>query len=200
MDNFIDTSVIISNFRQKDKFHIVCERFINNNSALIISFYQKNKELPYFLKRARIKAGLTKRLIFSPDKEIPSIKELTKEDKSQIKKILSQYELGIIEIKDIFENISITYDFQRKINRFLKTRIKRTVTKNINENIVNILFKFNNNKADSRIIASAIQEHQQNQLVLVTTDKKDWKQEYIEKSCTDNSYKKIPEVRFLQDK
>ena len=65
--------------------------------------------------------------------------------------------------------------------------------------MVEDLKSLNHNEQDSFIIASAIEEYQKTDLILITSDKEDWKQIYITKSCEKNSYKKVPRVRFIQD-
>ena len=46
------------------------------------------------------------------------------------------------------------------------------------------------------IIASAIEEHQKNSLILITTDKKDWKQEYITNPAKMHLIKKFLKLDF----
>lgn len=202
MENFLDTCIILSNFNEKSIFNEVSKKFILKNQNIVLCFYQKQKEIPYLIWRLKLKSKIIKTMALFSSKDIQGIKKLTKEDKIQIRKILANYELGIVNIKDIFALQEQTYIMERKINNFLKTKVKRFVIPldKINENLVSSLFVLNNNKADSRIIASGIEEHQENDLILITTDKNDWKQEYLKQACKNHSYKKTPKVNFLQDR
>jgi len=202
MENFLDTCIIISNFDKKSIFNEISKNFILKNQNIILCSYQKQKEIPYWIYRLKLKSRIIRIRALSSSKETPEIEKLTKEDKIQISKILADYELRLIDINDIFRLQEQTYILERKINNFIKTKVKRFVIplNKINENLVNSLFELNNNKADSNITASGIEEHQENNLVFITTDKRDWKLEYLEKACKKNSYKKIPEVKFLQNK
>jgi len=199
MENFLDTCIMINNFDEKSPFNEISKKFILRNQNVILCFYQKQKELPYLIWRLKLKSKIIKTKALFSSKETPEIRRLTKEDKIQISKILADYELGLINIKDIFDLQEQTYILERKINNFLKIKVKRFVTplNKINNRLVDSLFQLNKNKADSNIIASAIEENQKNSLILITTDKNDWKQEYLIKACKNNSYKKIPEVIFL---
>lgn len=199
MENFLDTCIIINNFDEKSIFNEVSKTFILKNKNIILCFYQKQKEIPYLIWRLKLKSKIIKTKALSPSKEIFEIGKLTKGDKIQIHKILANYELGLINVKDIFNLQEQTYILERKINNFIKTKVERFVTRldKINENLVDSLFELNKNKADSKIIASGIEEHQKNNLIFVTTDKKDWRQEYLNEVCKKYLYEKIPEIKFL---
>ncbi|MFH1801808.1 MAG: hypothetical protein ABH804_03195 [archaeon] len=201
METFLDTCIIINNFDEKSSFNEISKKFIFGNQNIILCFYQKQKEIPYLIWRLKLTSKIIKTKALFSSKETPEIKMLTKEDKMKVRKILANYELGLINIKDIFDLQEQTYLLERKLNNFIKTKIKRFVTPldKINPSLVNSLFELNKNKADSKIIASGIEEYKKNNLILITTDKRDWKREYLEKACKMNSYPRIPEVKFLQD-
>jgi ADP-glucose pyrophosphorylase len=67
----------------------------------------------------------------------------------------------------------------------------------IREELVNIIKKHNQNKADAKIIASAIQEHQKSKLIAFTLDKNDWKINSLKEKIQELGYSS-PEVRFLR--
>jgi hypothetical protein len=147
----------------------------------------------------RSKVIISKALM--PSKEVPEINKLNKEDKREVKNILSEYALGIKSINDLFDMKKNVFLLEKEFNVFLQTKIKRLVTprNKINKKLVEDLKNLNHNEQDSFVIASAIEEYQGTDLILITSDKEDWKQIYIAESCKKNSYKKIPEVKFIQD-
>ena len=59
------------------------------------------------------------------------------------------------------------------------------------------------NDSDSKTIASAIQEHNKKEVVIITADKKDWTKELLEEVHNDPSlkkvYEKLPEIKYVQD-
>ena len=199
MDNFLDTCIIIDNFNEKSKLHQQSKKFIQDEDNFVISEFQKIREIPYLFFRLKLRSKIIISKALIPNKNLPEIKKLNPRDKQEIKEVLSEYALGLKSIKELFEMKQNVFFLEKKLNDFIQNRIKRFVTpmEMINRLLVKTIESFNKNGQDAMIIASAIEEHQKNSLILITTDKKDWKQEYITKSCKDASYKKIPEVRFL---
>ena len=64
------------------------------------------------------------------------------------------------------------------------------------------LFTYTRNHSDANIIASGIQYHQIEELILVTTDRKDWTEENLDLALPENSdlrkkYSKIPKIKYL---
>jgi hypothetical protein len=201
MDNFVDTCVIFDNFDEKSKLHLASKKFVESKKKIIISEYQKIKEIPYLFFRLKMRSKVVVSKALMPSKDIPEIKKLNFRDRQEVKEILSEYALGLKTIKDLFDMKKEVFLLEKKLNIFIETKIKRVVTpiKNINIQLAKDLKNFNKNEQDSMVIASAIEEHQKADILLATSDKKDWKQMYITKSCQKNSYKKIPEVKFIQD-
>lgn len=201
MENFLDTCVIFDNFDEKSNLHLASKKFIESEREFIISEFQKFREIPYLFFRLKMCSKVIISKALMPSKEVPEINKLNKEDKREVKNILSEYALGLKDIKDLFKMKENVFLLEKKFNTFIQTKIKRLVTpeNKINKALVKDLKNLNHNEQDSFIIASAIEEYQKTNLLLVTSDKKDWKQIYITKSCKKNSYKKIPKVKFIQD-
>lgn len=175
MDNFLDTCVIIDNFNEKSNFHDTSKSFIVAEKDFIISEFQKKQEIPFLLYRMKLKTKIIISKALMPNKEICQIKKLTPRDKREIKEILSEYALGLKSIKDLYDLRKEVFFLEKKLNSFIETQISRLVTstEKIDRLLAKDVEKLNNNFQDSMVIASAIQEHQQNKLILPTTDKND---------------------------
>jgi len=101
-----------------------------------------------------------------------------------------------------------------KIFSFVKIKSKLFLEKYIDEFVIPIkeidfeLFSSLNtylqNISDAKTIASGIQEHQNNKLILVTSDKKDWNKENLEWSIPsisslEKKYPSLPKIKYLQN-
>ena len=201
MDNFLDTCVIIDNFNEKSNLHQQSKKFIQNKKNFIVSEFQKIREIPYLVFRLKLRSKIIISKALIPNKNLPEIKKLTPRDKQEIKEILSEYALGLKSIKNLFDMKQEVFFLEKKLNGFIQSEIKRIVTPidKINEQLAKDIQNFNDNEQDSLIIASAIEEYQKTEIVLITSDKEDWRQEYITKACIKNNYKKIPKVKFIQN-
>lgn len=199
MENFIDTCIILGVIDKKDKFHTSCLKFSESKSGMIICFYQKLTEIPYLIKRLKLISRIIKIKAFTPSKSTPEISSLLKKDKIKIQKILADYELGLLEPKDIFKIQEKGYITERKINSFIKTKIKRVVVpiKDIPEDLREFIFQVTNNKADSYIFSSAVKENKKNEIIFVTNDKNDFNEELRIKISKKTKYKDVPEIKNL---
>lgn len=201
MDIFLDTCVIFDNFNRRSGLYNKSNNFIQKEKNFIISDFQKTTEIPGLFRRLKLRSKIILSKALSPRKDIPDLKKINSRDKQEIKEILSKFALGLISLKDLRDMKNSVYFLEKKMNMFIKNDIKRIV---IPKNNIDLLLAIdiedlNKNFQDSQVIASAIQEHQNIDLTPITSDKKDWKQEYITKVCQDNSYRKIPVVKFIQD-
>lgn len=201
MDNFLDTCILINYHNEKSKLHNNSKEFINKEKEFIISEFQNIREIPYLLYRLKLRSKVIISKAIMPSKEIPEIKKLTPRDKQKVKEILSEFALGLKTIKDLFDMKQEIFLLERKLNEFILTKIKKIVTplNKINNNLVKDIKIFNNNHQDAMVIASAIEEHQNNNLRLITSDKEDWKKKDIANACIKNNYKKIPEVVLIKE-
>lgn len=91
-----------------------------------------------------------------------------------------------------------------QVRYFLKNYIDKKVIpeKEIDFELKSAIFTFTNNHSDSLTIASGIQHHQKEKLILLTGDKNDWTKENLEWvfASQPNLKKKYkaPEIKYIQ--
>jgi len=198
MDDFIDTCVIISSLDAKDKYHDTVNIFLNGSENILISFYQEQEEIPnLFLRKQKL---FTEAIKFYKNPLHPvDYSNLTDKEKILLKTLLTRIHLKQENEDSLNQMLEEVIDLKIKVIHFIQKRVCRKVvpTLEIKEELVNIIRKHNQNKADAKIIASAIQEHQKNKLIAFTLDKNDWKINSIKEKIQELNYN-CPEVRFLR--
>ena len=132
-------------------------------------------------------------------KNTNEILSITDKEKIILKKLRHQIASGLETEDGLIEKQREILLIRKKINEFIQTRISKKVIpiEKIDPTLVSLITKENKNKADAKIISSAIQEHQENELIAFTLDKNDWKIIPI-KEKIENLKFKCPEVRFLR--
>lgn len=198
MDNFIDTCVILSKFDMKDKFHHNCEEFLDNNSNHIISFYQDKTEIPFLFYRKEKVISEALKFSLIPSHQI-DYNDLSPKERILLKKMIADIKLFNLPQSELFLRKKAMIFFKQQILSFIQKKITRKVIPEdiIDNALVQILFNKINNQADSKIISSAIQEHQNNKLQLITNDSSDWKKEVIVESTKGTKYIDIPNIKYL---
>ena len=94
---------------------------------------------------------------------------------------------------------------QARISHFIKIYIDEVVIpeSEIVFELKSCLSTWLRNDSDARTIASAIQEHQNKKLIIITADKKDWTKELLEEVHNNIELKKeypsLPKIEYLQN-
>ena len=180
-----------------------------NNHIYLLCSYIASRNLPRWLKRQSVilfefnqKAQNKNYTLFSSEQS----SFLFPKDKIFVNKLILNY--NNYKDKDEFvENVNdILNLLQSRVTYFIKTYIDEVVIpeSDIDPNLKSWLLNgLNNNESDARTIASAIQEHNHHELIIITSDKKDWKKEVLETVYDDiplgKKYPKIPEIEYLQN-
>ncbi len=199
MDNFLDTCIILAKFDEKNKFHKNSNDFIGINKNLIISFYQEKKEIPFlFFRKEKMIMEAIK--YSSNSNYLPDLKDLTQKDKIIFSKMLTKMKLGELTKQELI--IEFRRDFfilKQGVMNFIKNGpLKKVIPlEKIDLLLVEQIKDKISNTADSNILASAIQEHQENKLIIVTNDAKDIKKEYLLEVLKGTKYSDVPEIKYL---
>lgn len=210
---FLDMCIILSYINEGNNQKIITKTisFVNQkkDDKFVLCYYIKEDNIPRWLNR--------KRIIF---------REILRQIKDSVYKSYSDKECSYLWERDknqILKLVSITNSFQDKtelIKNFenvyqeIERRIKEFIEKNIDEFVIPIneidpklkscLFTWlTPNDSDSKTIASAIQEHNKKEIMIITADKKDWTKELLEEVHNDFNlkkiYEKLPEIKYIQD-
>ena len=210
MNWFLDMCIVIFYAsRTNDAKEEKTRRFVKNKKKdkYFLCYYVADRNLPGWIKRQGAVFEELKNKIKNPSYEIGSSyngKLLYEKDKIIVKKLYTLYQIS--EDKDSFfqkakkSNILML----SQVGYFLKNYIDKKVIpeKEIDFELKSAIFTFTNNHSDSLTIASGIQYHQKEKLVLLTGDKNDWTKENLEWvfASEPNLKKKykIPEIKYIQ--
>lgn len=198
MDNFLDTCIILAKFDFKNKFHKKSEEFIDSNNHLIISVYQERFEIGYLFFRKEKIISESIRYIQIPNYSVDT-KNLTPKDILLLKKNIARIKLLEVSEQKLFLFKRDLLLLKHQINSFIKNKIDRRVIplEKIDLLLVEQIKDKISNTADSNILASAVQEHQENSLVIITNDAKDMKKESLVEILKGTKYSKTPDIKYL---
>jgi hypothetical protein len=185
--------------------------FVNKKKEdkFVLCYYIKEYNLPRWLNRKRIIFREILRQIKDSSYKPYSDKEceqLLERDQNQILKLvaLTNTFQDKTEIITSFENVY--QEIERRISEFIERNIDELVIPidEIDLKLKSCLFTWlTPNDSDSKTIASAIQEHNKKEIVIITADKKDWTTELLEEVHKDFSlkkiYEKLPEIKYIQN-
>jgi len=108
--------------------------------------------------------------------------------------------------KQFVENINQIFNLlQVRVSYFIKTYIDEVVIpeSEIDLKLKRCLVTWLRNESDARTIASAIQEHKNKKLTIMTSDKKDWTKELLLEVHNDielsKKYILLPNIEYLQN-
>ncbi len=210
---FLDMCIILGYINEGDNQKIINKTisFVNQkrDDKFVLCHYIKEDNLPRWLNRKRIIFREILRQIkdasYKPysDKECSSLWE---RDKNQVLKLaaLANTFQDKTKIIESFENVY--QEIERRIKEFIEKNIDELVIpiNEIDQKLKSCLFTWlTPNDSDSKTIASAIQEHNKKEVVIITADKKDWTKELLEEVHNDYSLKKIydklPEIKYIQN-
>ena len=184
--------------------------FVNNKKdSFLLCDYIATINLPKWLKRQ-------KSILFEFNQKIQNIgynlfsseqsKTLFPQDKIIVNRLISGY--GDSQDKSKFvENINNVFNLlQARVDRFIKSYIDLIVVpvSEIDFDLKSCLFTWlNPNDSDSRTLASAVQEHNNSKLTIITADKKDWTDDLLKEIHNDpnllKKYPSLPKIDYLQN-
>ena len=210
---FLDMCIILGYINEGDNPKIIAKTisFVNQKKEdkFVLCYYITDYNLPKWLSRKRIIFREILRQIKDNSYKPYSDKEcdyLLERDKNQILK-LSSLANTFQDKTEIIKNFENVYqEIERRIREFIEKNIDEIVIpiKDIDQKLKSCLFTWlAPNDSDSKTIATAIQEHNKKDVVIITADKKDWTKELLEEVHNDYSlkkvYTKLPEIRYIQN-
>ncbi len=180
---------------KKDSFFLLCDYIVSRN-------------LPRWLKRQKVvlfefnqKIQNQAYNLFSSEQS----KILFSKDKIFTNRLILNYNQSKNK-KQFIENINKIFNLlQARISYFIKIYIDEVVIpeSEIVFELRSCLFTWLRNDSDARTIASAIQEHKNKKLTIITADKKDWTKELLEEAHNDiellKEYPSLPKIEYLQN-
>lgn len=201
MDQFLDTGIIIGYAQDEEKFVLFVK---NKKEKFIVCYFVLEKDVHSLTKRMRIIINEVKNKIKDKDYQINK-KELYPRDVERVNKFLSLKEVNKLtdfEFIDFLENFQRIFEF--RIDFFIQKLTNKKVIpiREINFELKSSLFTYTQNHSDANIIASGIQYHQENEIVLVTSDRNDWTKDNIDWAIPEHSelrkkYPKIPKIKYV---
>lgn len=210
---FLDMCIILGYINEGDNQKIITKivSFVNQKKEdkFVLCYYIKEYNIPKWLSRKRIIFREILRQIKDSSYKPYSDNECTflwERDKNQILKLVSIANT-VQDKTEIIKNFENVYqEIERRIKEFIEKKIDELVIpiNEIDSKLKSCLFTWlTPNDSDSKTIASAIQEHNKKEVVIITADKKDWTKELLEEVHNDFNlkkvYEKLPEIKYVQD-
>ena len=208
---FLDMSIIIFYSGVSDVADLIdkTKKFVDSKKGdkYLVCFYILNIDLPKWIERQDIVISELRLKLKDPSYEIGSTgngRKLWPRDINKAKKLFyrsKEYD----DNERFIENLKkINLVIKRKIDHFLNNLIDQKVIPivDIDFDLQTNLNSVLNNGSDSKILASGIQMHNKEELVMLTGDKHDWTKDNIKlafDSRLDEKYPKIPEIKYIQD-
>jgi len=181
---------------KKEHLFLLCDYIVSINlpkwlkrqKAILFEFNQKNLDINYTL--------------FSSEQS----KILFPQDKILTKRLVLNYETTR-DKKQFVENVNQIFNLLKaRIFYFIKKYVDKIVVPDseINFELKSCLFTWlTPNESDAKTIASAVQEHKNNKLIIITSDKKHWTKELLEVIHNNitlrKEYPDLPKIEYLQD-
>jgi len=201
MDQFLDTGILVGYAQDEKKFVLFVK---NKKEEFIVCYFVLERDIHSLTKRMRIIIDQVKNKIQNKDYEIDK-RDLYSQDIARIDKFLSLKEikrLTDIEFVNFLDNFQRVFEF--RIDFFIQKLIDKRVVlvRDIDFNLKSSLFTYTQNHSDANILASGIQYHQENEIILVTADKHDWTKDNLEWAVPEHSelrkkYPKIPKIKYV---
>lgn len=181
---------------KKENLFLLCDYIVSINipkwlkrqKTILFEFNQKVQDANYPL--------------FSSEQS----KVLFPQDKILINRLILNYENANDKNKFIEDTNQIFNLIQARVSYFIRKYINNVVIPNseINFELKSCLFTWlSPNDSDARTIASAVQEHKNSKLIIITSDKKHWTKELLEEIHHNPSllkeYPSLPKIEYLQD-
>jgi len=219
---FLDMCIILYYIGEGDKENLIKKTKIfvseKKGDKFLLCCYIKDENIPRWLNRQKI---LFKEIIEQIDNlnnsnYIPytskDSKALYNRDKNKITKLIAFFR-NTSDKKEFRKKLDNTYlEIEQRINSFIKSHIDEFIIpldlidselKNSFMNYLNIGNPIKN-ESDAKTMCSAIQEHQNKELCVITADKEDWTKEIFEWAipiCSNLSkkYSSFPDIKYIQD-
>ena len=187
---FLDMCIILGYISEGDNPKIIAKTisFVNQKKEdkFVLCYYIKEDNLPRWLNRKRIIFREILRQIKDISYKPYSDKEcefLWERDKNQVLKLVS-FADNFQDKTEIIKNFENVYqEIERRIKEFIEKNIDELVIpiNEIDPKLKSCLFTWlTPNDSDAKTMASAIQEHNKKDVVIITADKKDWTKELLE--------------------
>ena len=184
--------------------------FIENKgvSTFLLCDYIVSRNFPRWLKRQKVVVFEFNQKIQNPDYNLFSSKQseiLFPKDKMFVNKLVlscnqsQNKEQFIGNINQIFNLL------QARVSYFIKRYIDEVVIpeSEIDFDLRSCLSTWLRNDSDVRTVASAIQEHKNKKLIIMTSDKKDWTGDLLGEVHNDirllKEYPSLPKIEYLQN-
>lgn len=210
MNWFLDMCILIFYAEVGGRNYEKVTKFVKNkkDEKFLLCFYITNENMPKWIKRQKIILKLISKKIHDSSCEIEKDKEfsyLIPRDITKLKKLLTQC-VSSSDKEEYYEKIKENQIIMlKRIDYFLTNLIDKEVIlkSEIDLKLKSAIFTFTNNMSDSITIASGIQHHQKEEIILLTGDKNDWTKENIQwvfdsQPELKKKYEKIPEIRYIQ--
>jgi len=208
MDWFLDMNIIVYYiFEMGHPLEKKAKLFVKNkeDSKFLLCEYIQKDNLPKWLERhGEILKWFNAKI--SGQKIEEDKMDLFNKDKIFLNRLILMYENS--KEKEKFKtNINKIFSFVRiKAKLFLEKYIDKFVIpiREIDRELFSSLNTYLQNISDAKTVASGIQEHQNNKLILITADKKDWNKENLEWSIPpvsnlEKKYPSLPKIQYLQN-
>jgi len=210
---FLDMCIILGYINEGNNPRIVTKiiSFVNQkkDDKFVLCYYIRDDNIPRWLNRKRIIFREILRQIKDSSYKPYSDEEcnfLWERDKNQVLKLVSLIN-SVQDKTEIIKNFENVYqEIERRIKEFIEKNIDELVIpiNEIDQKLKSCLLDWlNSNDSDAKTIASAIQEHNKKEIVIITADRKDWTKKLLEEVHNDFSlkkiYEKLPEIKYIQD-
>jgi len=214
---FLDMCIILGYINEGDNPTIINKTvtFVNQkkDNKFVLCYYIKEENIPKWLNRKRIIFREILRQVKDTSYKPYSDSEcayLWPKDKNQVLKLtaLANTFQDKSQIIESFENVY--QEIERRIKEFIDKKVDEFVipVKDIHFDLKSHLMSFLNlgesikNDSDAKTLASAVQEHNKKEIVIITADKKDWNKELLDEIHNHfdlkKKYPKIPEIKYIQ--
>ncbi len=211
MNWFLDMCILIFYAEVGGKNYQKSAYFVQekNNNRFIICSYISKENMPKWIKRQEIILKLAGNKILDSSYDFEKsegYEKLISQDKIKLMKFIS-IGSSASDKKKYVEKIRRNQDIMlQRIHYFLQKLIDQEVVsiKEIDFDLRSTLFTFLNNHSDAMTLASGIQHHQKEELIIMTGDKHDWNKnnlEWVYGSRPDllKKYPNVPEIKYIQN-
>jgi len=210
MNFFVDMCIVVFCSDKTSKEHDRIMQVMNKKQEekIIICHYILEENLPKWIQRQKVILEEVVKKIKDPVYELESSeisgKILFPNDITRVKKLLAAYSLS--NKKEEFCKLLVKnqIDMFQRINFFLRKIVDKKVVpiNSIKFELKSAIFSIIKNNSDAMTLASGIQYNQEEKIILLTADKKDWTKENLEWALPEHSplrkeYPDLPEIKYL---
>ncbi len=207
MNWFLDMCIIIFYAEVGGKYYQKTATFVKNkkDNKFLICCYISKENMPKWILRQKIILKILKKrvddLSFEIEKD-PEYRELYHRDIAKLKKLITRTSIFKDSIKEYNSIRSNQEIMLNRIGFFITKLIDKEVVEKADFDLKSTLFTFLNNNSDAMTMASGIQHHQVEELILLTGDKRDWTKDNMDwvfdsRPDLKKKYPKIPEIEYI---